>query len=100
MYRGTMHDLMIGSTKSKLAAGAVADRYSKRLPANLIERTRVLLSALDAAVELSDLRFSTGDRLEQLEGGRAVQYSIRINDQWRICYAWTEYGPADVEIVD
>ena len=41
-----------------------------------------------------------GNRLEQLRGDRAGQHSIRINDQYRICFAWTEFGPADVEIVD
>lgn len=58
------------------------------------------LQMLDDAVELRDLRSPPGNRLEQLTGNRAGQHSIRINDQWRICFVWTESGPADVEIVD
>ncbi|MDH4569418.1 plasmid maintenance system killer protein [Pseudomonas sp. BN414] len=58
------------------------------------------LVMLNAATELRDLRSPPGNRLEQLSGNRAGQYSIRINDQWRICFEWTEAGPANVEIVD
>ena len=59
-----------------------------------------MLSAMDAAVVLDDLRFPPGNHLEALKGDRAGHYSVRINDQWRICFVWTEQGPADVEIVD
>ena len=55
---------------------------------------------LDAAETLEDLRVPPGNRLEALRGDRAGQHSIRFNQQWRICFAWTEAGPADVEIVD
>jgi toxin HigB-1 len=55
---------------------------------------------LDAAAELNDLRSPPGNRLEKLSGDREGQYSIRINKQWRICFVWTELGPADVEITD
>jgi toxin HigB-1 len=58
------------------------------------------LDMVDAAVVLSDLRAPPGNRLEQLKGNRSGQHSIRINDQWRICFRWTDQGPADVEIVD
>jgi proteic killer suppression protein len=58
------------------------------------------LAMLDAARTLEFLRSPPGNRLEALKGNRAGQYSIRINDQWRVCFAWTKYGPADVEIVD
>lgn len=58
------------------------------------------LQMLDNAVELNDLRSPPGNRLEALRGDRAGQYSIRINDQWRICFVWTENGPDRVEIVD
>ncbi|MBK8446510.1 MAG: type II toxin-antitoxin system RelE/ParE family toxin [Micropruina sp.] len=58
------------------------------------------LVLLDAAETLEDLRVPPGNRLEALRGDRAGQYSIRINQQWRICFTWTEAGPADVEIVD
>lgn len=59
-----------------------------------------MLSAPDAAMVLEDLRFPPGNHLEELKGDRAGQHSIRINGQWRICFRWTEKGPADVEIVD
>lgn len=58
------------------------------------------LQMLDDAVELKDLRSPPGNRLEALHGDRANQYSIRINDQWRVCFVWTVAGPECVEIVD
>ena len=91
---------MIVSTRGKRAAGAVRDRYGKGFPSDLVKRTRAMLSAMDAAVVLEDLRFPPGNHLEALKGDRAGQHSVRINDQWRICFVWTEQGPADVEIVD
>ena len=58
------------------------------------------LEQLDSAAVLEDLRVPPGNRLEMLTGDRQGQYSIRINDQYRICFRWTESGPADVEITD
>jgi proteic killer suppression protein len=58
------------------------------------------LTLLDAAVSLLQLRIPPGNRLEALHGNRAGQHSIRINDQYRICFRWTEAGPVDVEIAD
>lgn len=58
------------------------------------------LQMLDAAQTLHFLRSPPGNRLEPLTGDRRGQYSIRINAQWRLCFAWTEAGPRDVEIVD
>ena len=58
------------------------------------------LAQLEAAVTLEFLRSPPGNRLEALKGNRQGQYSIRINDQWRICFRWTAAGPEDVEIVD
>ena len=55
---------------------------------------------LDAAEVLADLRVPPGNRLEKLSGDRAGQYSIRINQQWRICFRWTDAGPEGVEITD
>ena len=100
MYHGTIHKVMIVGVKGKLAAEAVRNRFGKGFPADLVERTRAVLSALDAAVVLEDLRFPPGNHLEELKGDRAGQHSIRINGQWRICFRWTDQGPADVEIVD
>lgn len=91
---------MIVGTKGKWAADAVRDRFGKGFPADLVRRTRAMLSALDAAAVVEDLRFPPGNHLEELKGDRAGQHSVRINDQWRICFRWTDQGPADVEIVD
>lgn len=91
---------MIISTKGKLAAQAVRGHFGKGFPGDLVKRTRVMLSALDAAVALKDLRFPPGNHLEALSGDRAGQHSVRINDQWRICFIWTQQGPKEVEIAD
>jgi proteic killer suppression protein len=58
------------------------------------------LDMLHSARQLNDLRAPLANRLEALIGNRQGQHSIRINDQWRICFTWTEEGPADAEIVD
>ena len=58
------------------------------------------LAQLDAAETIDFLRSPPGNRLEKLGGNRTGQYSMRINDQWRVCFRWTASGPADVEIVD
>lgn len=58
------------------------------------------LAQLDAAQTLAFLRSPPGNRLEALNGNRSGQYSIRINEQFRVCFTWSDSGPADVEIVD
>lgn len=58
------------------------------------------LHLLDAATTLDSLRVPPGNRLEALKGDRAGQHSIRVNDQWRICFRWTDGGVEDVQIVD
>jgi len=58
------------------------------------------LAQLEAAQTLDFLRSPPGSRLEKLSGDRQGQWSVRVNDQWRICFVWTEYGPDAVEIVD
>ncbi len=58
------------------------------------------LVILDAAESLADLRVPPGNRLEKLSGSRAGQHSIRINDQWRVCFRWTKVGPEEIEITD
>jgi proteic killer suppression protein len=58
------------------------------------------LQMLDDAAELRDLKSPPGNRLEALSGDRAGQHSVRINDQWRVCFVWTDVGPENVEIVD
>jgi len=61
---------------------------------------RVKLELLNATVSLNSLRIPPGNRLEQLKGDRKGQHSIRINNQWRICFIWRDEGAYDVEIVD
>lgn len=100
MYHVVIQSVMIISTKGKFADSAVQDRFGKGFPPTLINRTRAMLSALDAAVALEDLRFPPGNHLEVLRDDRVGQHSIRLNDQWRICFFRTARGPADVEIVD
>ena len=58
------------------------------------------LLILDAAESVNDLRIPPGIRLEKLSGNRSDQYSIRVNEQWRICFRWTKAGPENVEIAD
>jgi proteic killer suppression protein len=73
---------------------------SRRLPGNIQGVALRKLRLLSAAKRLDDLRVPPGNRLEALGGDRNGQHSIRINDQWRICFHWSEGGPSDVEIVD
>lgn len=68
--------------------------------ANFATVARRKLRQLQIAGRLDDLKVPPGNRLELLRGDRAGQYSIRINDQWRICFKWSEAGADDVEIVD
>jgi len=66
----------------------------------LLSVARRKLRQLEIAGRLEDLRVPPGNRLEALKGDRAGQYSIRINDQYRVCFVWRAAGPEDVEIVD
>ena len=70
------------------------------LPQQLCKRAVRKLDQLDSAVRLEELRVNPGNRLESLRGDRAGQHSIRINEQYRICFVWTDTGPEEVEIVD
>ena len=72
----------------------------KRLDPRLHRKALITLWLLDAVHELDELRVPPGNRLEALKGARIGQHSIRINDQWRICFVWTPEGPSEVEIVD
>jgi proteic killer suppression protein len=75
-------------------------RRTRRLPSDIQAVALRKLRMLNQARTLSDMRVPPGNRLEALKGGRRGQHSIRINDQWRICFVWREGGPGDVEIVD
>jgi len=72
----------------------------RRFGSDLQRMTNRTLLIIDAAETLNDLRVPPGNRLERLRGERVGQYSIRINDQWRICFTWSAAGPANVEIID
>jgi toxin HigB-1 len=84
-------DIFNGS-KSKRARRVCSDSVSK------VARRK--LELLDSAGVLYDLRAPPGNQLEALKEDRVGQYSIRVNDKYRICFVWTELGPTDVEIVD
>jgi proteic killer suppression protein len=91
---------LIRSFKSKIAEAVFNGRCLKGFPVQIFQVARRKLEALDAAETLNDLRAPPANRLEALKGGRKGQHSIRINDQWRVCFRWTNDGPAEVEIVD
>jgi proteic killer suppression protein len=90
---------VIRSFRCAETQGIYEGRRSKRFGniQNVIERK---LQMLDAAAVLDDLRSPPGNRLEALVGNRDGQHSIRVNDQFRICFRWTTNGPEDVEVVD
>ena len=73
---------------------------SRRLPVSIQPKARLKLRMLHAAVRLDDLRIPPANRLEVLAGDRKGQYSIRINDQWRLCFGWQSGQASDVAIVD
>ncbi|MFI4988136.1 MAG: type II toxin-antitoxin system RelE/ParE family toxin [Alphaproteobacteria bacterium] len=74
--------------------------FSKKLPQDIQATALRKLRVLNNAKRLRDLAVPPNNRLEALRGDRAGQHSIRINDQWRICFRWSDGGPRDVEIVD
>jgi proteic killer suppression protein len=75
-------------------------RLSSKFPAEIRRNALRKLLLLDASERLEDLRVPPGNRLEKLSGNRQGQYSIRINDQWRICFRWHQADAYDVEITD
>jgi proteic killer suppression protein len=77
-----------------------AGRSSRRLPSDVQRRALQKLVAIHAAGSLAELGSVPGNRLERLKGSRASQHSIRVNDQWRICFIWREQSAYEVEIVD
>ena len=91
---------MIRSFADKLTA-AVFDGYRvKALPPQMQELARRKLKAIDAAKVIDDLRVSPGNRLEKLTHNRKGQWSIRINDQWRVCFRWENGDAHDVQVID
>jgi proteic killer suppression protein len=91
---------VIVSWKGKKAREVFEGNCPKGFPADLFRRARRSLFQLDAATRLDDLKHPPGNRLHRLEEDRAWQWSISVNDQFRICFRWTDQGPEDVEFVD
>ena len=91
---------MIRSFRCKETEGIWHGRASRIFPRQIQDRALRKLRQLDASRTLNDLRNPPGNRLEVLRGIRAGQMSIRINDQWRICFVWADGDAVDVEIVD
>ncbi len=91
---------MIRSFRSKETERVFHRELSKKLPRDMQRVAMRRLWVLDAATDLGELRVPPSNRLEALKGSRLGQYSIRINDQWRICFRWQSGHAYDVEIVD
>ena len=91
---------MIRSFKDKEAERIFSRQRSRKLPDELQRPALRKLRMLNRAMNLNDLRVPPANRLEKLKGNRTGQYSIRINDQWRICFKWHDNDAFDIEIVD
>ena len=91
---------MIESFASEETKKLFLGKVSTKLPRDIQRTARRKLLYLDEAEDLQDLLAPPGNCLEKLKGNRAGQYSIRINDQWRICFDWTDDKARNVEIVD
>lgn len=91
---------MIQSFADKETEKVFNRQFSRRLPTDIQRIARRKLEILEAAERLEDLRIPPANRLEKLSGDREGQHSIRINQQWRICFEWREADAYNVEIVD
>ena len=91
--------MMIKSFTCKETQKIFERTFSKKLPQSIQTKARQKLVLIDAATELIDLRIPPGNKLEELKNDRKGQHSIRINDQWRICFVWNAGDTYDVEIV-
>lgn len=95
-----IHIVMIKGFKDATTEAVFNGENPKGFQSDILKVARRKLGYLDAAVDLQDLRAPPGNHLEALERDRAGQHSIRINDQFRVCFVWTKEGPQDVEITD
>ncbi len=86
--------------KDSITAAVAEGVCPKGFPANLLQVARRKISMVRAAGKLEDLKSPPGNRLHPLVGDRTGQYSIRINDQYRVCFRWTEIGAQDIEVTD
>lgn len=91
---------MIKSFKCKETEKIFYREYSKKLPYNIQKAAFRKLRMIDRSKTLNDLKVPPANRLEMLSGKRKGQYSIRINDQWRICFKWIDNNALEVEITD
>ena len=91
---------MIKSFADKETEKLFKRKFSKKLPQTIQRTARMKLEILDAANVLQDLSIPPGNRLEKLAGNREGQHSIRINEQWRICFIWRSSDAYEVEIID
>jgi len=91
---------MIKDFRDKETERLFSRNFSRRFPPHLHRIAWQKLAMLNAAERLDDLRVPPGNRLEKLSGNREGQYSIRINDQWRVCFRWSEGNAYEVEITD
>lgn len=91
---------MIKSFRNRETEAVFNGKCPKGFPSVLLKMARRKLEAIHAAIDLNDLRSPPGNRLEALSGDRKGQYSVRINDQWRVCFDWIDGQAERAEIVD
>lgn len=91
---------MIKNFKCKETEKIFNGKFSKKLPNEIQRRALIKLHSIDVAENIKDLLIPPSNKLEQLSGDRKGQYSIRINDQYRICFIWHDNNALDLEIVD
>ena len=92
--------MTIKNFKNSDAKKIFEGRFSKKLPQQIQQRGRESFKQLDAAVNLNDLMIPPSNMLEELKGNRKGQHSIRINQQYRVCFVWENGNASEVEIVD
>ena len=91
---------MIRSFRCRETKRIFERRFSRKFPVNIQQRVFMKLNAIDSATRLEDLSLPPSNRLEALSGERNGQWSIRINDQWRLCFEWRDDNAEQVELVD
>ena len=99
----TLYDIitvLIKSYKNKESEAAANGEFVKNPPRDLATRIKMRIDRINAAVSLDDLRVPPSHRLEALRGNRKGQHSIRVNQQWRVCFKWNNGNAYNVEIVD
>lgn len=99
---GTPHHVVVtfGDRATEDLFHGIRSARVRRFPSEILTAARRRLDQLAAAVRVEDMRIPPGNRLEALRGDLAGYYSVRVNDQWRVVFRWTESGPADVRLTD